>query len=286
MTADVESMMYSTQRGVPWHKLGTAVDGLQTAADALVKGGLDWTVDQVGIQTVDGTLIPGKVANRRTSDGSILGVVGNGYTVIQNADAFAFADSIVDDGGAKYETAGSLRGGQVVFLSMELPRHIKVDGDDSPIDTFLMLTNTHNGFAAMQAVITPVRVVCANTLAQALHGARDRFTLRHTKNAMDRIGAAREALRLSFAYLDTFETIANELVRKDVTEKDARRILAKVFPVPVDATDEQREHSAFAKALANWKRSETIDDAIRMTGWGLYNAVAEYVDHEIGRAHV
>jgi phage/plasmid-like protein (TIGR03299 family) len=281
MTADVESMMYTAARGVPWHGLGTEVDGLQTAGAALVAAGLDWNVNKVGIQTIDGTLIPDRFATVRDRDGEAFGVVGRGYTVIQNADAFAFADAIVDDGSAKYETAGSLRGGRTVFLSMELPKHVKVAGDDSAIDTYLMLTNTHDGWAAMQAVITPVRVVCANTLAQALHGARNRFSIRHTKNATERVGAAREALRLSFAYLDTFEKIANDLARKPISEKDARRILAKVFPLPVDADDEQRERSPFARALANWKTSETIDDAMRATGWGLYNAVAEYVDHGI-----
>ena len=117
MSANVETMMYvkKTERDVPWHGLGTPVQEAPNSAEALRLAGLDWEVVSRDIQLCGGKKIPGYHANVRSSDNSVLGVVGERYKIVQNNDAFAFTDGIIGE-GARYETAGSLSGGRRVWM--------------------------------------------------------------------------------------------------------------------------------------------------------------------------
>jgi len=183
MAHEVETMAYNAERGAPWHKLGVANDGLTTSAEMIVAAGLDWAVKQQPIfTTLDGKQIAinGKRANVRSTDGEVLGVVGDRYTPIQNDEMMSFADALLDE-GARYESAGSLKSGQVVFAALEIPEKIQIKGDNGATNTYLVIANGHNGLFPLKAMITPVRVVCMNTLNAALGSAKMSFTLRHTR---------------------------------------------------------------------------------------------------------
>lgn len=289
MPAEVESMAYVIDRGLPWHREGNGVERLQTAAEMIVASGLDWEVAQAPITTTfDGAFvaIPDKVANVRQSDGSVLGVVGRQYQVIQNRDAFTFADSLVDSGEAKYETAGSLRGGRVTFLSMELDHlDLRLAGDDdndNSIKTYLLLSNAHDGSRALEADITKVRVVCANTLNIAIKGARRRFKVRHSGSTEGKLLAAREALGIAFNYDKAFEEAAERLLNKRLVDEQVLEIFQKyVWPIDLEMASEGRlETHPATLAFEDYMKSENLDP-IRGTAWGALNAVAEFVDHEV-----
>jgi phage/plasmid-like protein (TIGR03299 family) len=280
-------MAYVKDRGVPWHGLGKSVDGIMTGAEALVAAGLDWKVEQEPLFITDpaggigaGQLVARYVANVRSTDHSVLGVVGTGYVPFQNEELAAFGDALVDDGGAKYETAGSLWDGRRVFLSMEVPKHIKVPGDSSDHTSYILLVNGHDGSAAVQIVTTIVRAVCHNTVSAAIRGARSKFSARHTRNVEQRVGEARRSLGVVFDYLDSFEKVAGDLARIKLTKKAGNEVLAAVFPLSPEQrkNDEARAKSMLEQAILNWNGSGTIDDAMRRTGWGLYNAVSELTE--------
>lgn len=276
-------------REVPWHGIGTKAEGLMTAAEALKLGGLDWEVIQRPIYAQKSDLgldmIPIKthVANVRATDNKVLGVVGRGYRPVQNETALSLMDDIVDSGEAKYETVGALKEGRVVFISMELPKHIRVPGDDSDVKPYILLANGHDGGHALQIIVTPIRVVCNNTLTAALGSrTRERVYLRHTANIESRIGEARRALGITFDYLERFEDLAKELVAKRVTVRAGTKMLETIFPFTEREKEnlDLKDRSHFAKALNIWKRGDDLE-SIRLTGWGLFNAVAEYIDHGI-----
>ena len=121
MSAEVENLFYvsndANQRFVPWHKLGIAVDDCLTSKEAICAAGLDWKVESKPIFDADGNIIPNFKANTRSSDKSILGIVSDKYTIVQNEDAFEFTDSLIADrnNDVKYEVAGSLRNGKAVW---------------------------------------------------------------------------------------------------------------------------------------------------------------------------
>lgn len=287
----VETMAFVEDRGLPWwtdgsDPRGRGLDRLQTAAEMVVASGLNWDVIKNPITTrFDGMEIISndKVATVRNTDGAWLGTVGPKYQVVQNAEAFAFADSLVDDGQAKYETAGSLRGGRLVFLSMELSHlELTLDGEhpDGTVKTYLLLSNTHDGSRSLEADITKVRVVCQNTLNMAIKGANRRFRIRHSGSIDGKLAAARQALGIAFNYDDAFAKAAKALLAKKVTDDQVRKILSTVvWPIDIDTATEGRIESHPATlAFEDYLKSDNLDP-IRGTAWGAFNAVAEFIDH-------
>lgn len=289
MPAQVEKMAFVTDRGLPWWvgiEQGEAVglDKLATATEMIEESGLGWNVGLETLTTASGTLVPGKFASVRSTDGAVLGVVGRQYQVIQNAEAFQFADNLVDDGQAKYETAGSLRGGQVVFLAMELNHlDLTLDGDDvggNSVKTYLLLSNSHDGSRALEADITKVRVVCANTLNVAIKGASRRFRIRHSGSIDGKLTAARKALGIAFTYDKAFEAAAQKLISKKVVDQQVEDIFRRaVWPIAEDANEARLDSHPSTLAFATYKNSDNLAP-IRGTAWGALNAVAEFVDHE------
>lgn len=285
-------MAYVEDRGLPWwigieDGQAAGLKELATAAEMVVASGLDWDVNPTAIRTMfngSDVLVADKFANVRSTDGAVLGVVGRQYQVIQNRDAFAFADALVDDGQAKYETAGSLRGGRVTFMSMELNHlDLTLDGEhpDGTIKTYLLLSNAHDGSRALEADITKVRVVCQNTLNLAIKGSTRRFKIRHSGSVDGKIAAAREALGIAFTYDKAFEAAAQRLLSKKLVDDQVLEIFrTAVWPIDQDeATEGRLEAHASTLAFEDYIKSENLDP-IRGTAWGALNAVAEFIDHE------
>ena len=171
MAANVETMMYVRER--PWHGLGTEVSEAPNSQDALRLAELDWTVRQESIYNAGGSVIKGFKANVRDSDGSVLGVVGDRYQIVQNSDAFRFTDDLIG-GDVHYETAGSLRGGKQVWLLARMPER-KIAGDE--VEPYLCFTNAHDGSTGVRVCMTPIRVVCSNTLNVALATAKRTWSI-------------------------------------------------------------------------------------------------------------
>ena len=196
MAANVESMFYT--RTAPWHGLGVRVEEVLGSKEALIQAGLDWKVEQTDVYAASGERIPGYKANIRDIDRSVLGIVGDRYKIVQNEEAFAFTDGLLGE-GVKYETAGSLAGGKIVWMLAKLPEKYIISGD--AIEPYLVFCNSHDGSGAIRVAMTPVRVVCQNTLNLALKGANRVWSARHTGNVMNRMAEARETLQLAKAYM-------------------------------------------------------------------------------------
>ena len=243
MSANVETLMYVSNeengRFVPWHGLGTAVEEAPTSAEAIRLAGLDWEVNPQPIYTeFDGKLlgIQNANANVRNSDGKVLGIVTDRYQIVQNREAFDFTDALIGE-GCTYETAGALDGGKKVFLLAKMPEK-KILGEE--FDPYICFTNTFDGSGSIKAVMTPVRVVCQNTLSLALQQATRKWSTRHVGNLEMKLEEARHTLKLANQYMDKFAETADILANTTVTEDQAMAVLDKLFPVSDDASDRQK----------------------------------------------
>lgn len=188
MSHEVETMMYVREK--PWHGLGRMVEEAPTSADALRLAGLDWKIESRDVLTAEGLVIPGYKANTRDKDGAVMGIVSNRYSIVQNEEAFAFTDALVGE-GITYETAGSLRGGKQIWLLGKMPDR-KILGED--FEPYICFTNTHDGSGAVRACMTPIRVVCNNTLNAALKQASRSWSTPHKGNVAARLEEARQTL--------------------------------------------------------------------------------------------
>ena len=275
-----------------WHRLGTTVAGEAfTAQDAMTLGHLGgWavrtvalTATEIGPDGVDTIEVPGFAtvrSNPFTGRPEALGVVGAGYTPLQNEEHCEFLNRLADESGAIFDTAGSLRGGRQVFVTMRLPESLRIGGTDQ-VDLNIAALNSHDGTSAFRLLATPVRVVCANTQAAALRNHVASVAIRHTRNAKAAVQAARDALGLTFAYIEAFEAEAERLINTTMTDAQFHALTATVFgTVEPDAStrakNTQRDRAATLARL--WHDADT-QAGIRGTAWAGYQAVAEYVDH-------
>ena len=299
-SSKLDSGFYVTDRGLPWHvalsrrmdvpELMEGVDRKLTVGEALVMADLDWDVDTAPAGYKAGKSwrrLPGRVVTYRTDTGLVLsdkGVLSDGYQVIQNRDAFAFGDNILDEGGANIETAGSLFEGRLVFVSFELPDSIHVEGDPSDFRLFLLISNGHDGKNALRASVTVERVVCRNTLRIAHQRAVTSWTLKHTSGLNGRLAAAKDALRISHRYAETFGENASALIGKTLAERQVDAILQDIYPLtPAEEERIERKPEAMEKVKVGIVRSIYQDSPtvapVKGTAYGVLQAVTEYEDH-------
>lgn len=235
MAALVESMFYT--REVPWHQQGIRVENSPTSEDAIRLAGLDWNVEQREMFLADGTRVPDAYANVRDKDNSVLGIVGNRYSIVQNKDAFSFTDSLIGD-GCQYETAGSLKDGKQIWLLAHLPEAIQIAGDD--VMPYLCFTNTHDGTGSVRVFTTGIRVVCNNTLNQALNTAKRTWSVRHTGSIETKLRAATETLNLANNYMAELKKECESLALKKIGKDKLLEFITLVVPEPEEVTQKQK----------------------------------------------
>ncbi len=273
MAHNVESMMYV--REVPWHGLGTKVDEAPTSADALRLAGLDWKVNQKNIQICGGGKIENYKANVRSSDGKVLGVVTDRYQVVQNEEAFAWTDELIG-GDVRYETAGSLQEGRKVWLLARMPQ-ARVAGDE--VEPYLCFSNTHDGSGAIRVCMTPIRVVCNNTLNLALSTAQRQWSTKHVGDMKYKMAEAKHCLELAERYMVELDQYAEKLANVTITDEMLDKLLNEMFPVDDDASN--RKKSVTQAVKDEYMICYFAPDILkfRNTGWGVVNAMADMVAH-------
>ena len=284
MAAAIEQMMFVG--ATPWHGLGNQVESDITVADAIVAAGLDWEVGLKDLQTVDGVPVNHRATYRKT-DGSILGVVGPRYTPLQNRDSFDWFQPFLDAGECALHTAGSLHSGQKVWVLAQLNRDNSeiVAGDE--VSKFILLSNSHDGTTAIRVGYTPIRVVCANTLAWAHSNTNSQLIrIRHTRSSksnlenvrdiMDNINAGFEATAEQFRFLAS----------KDFNQADIRRYVKTLLGIEkvVDADIKTRTRNILDEIIGIITDSpEQAMVGTRGTYWAAYNGYNSYLNYVKGR---
>jgi len=270
------SMMYVGE--VPWHKLGTKLENPATATEAIQAAGLDFRVVKKTLRTTTPELsVVGHYATVRTDNLQVLGVVGSRYEPIQNRDAFTTFDALVGEGEAIYHTAGVLGKGERIWILAKLPDYIRVNGNDL-VEKFLLLTNSHDGSGPVRVKLTPIRVVCANTLTVALDGREQEVRIRHTAQAEVRLKQAHEILGLTNNLYGELDQIFNGMSKKMMTQTMLSDFLKKIFPDPPDKERSTRMTMVREKVVELTENGIGAEMA-KGTLWGAYNAVTELIDH-------
>ena len=277
MAANVETMMYVREK--PWHGLGTMVMEAPTSADALRLAGLDWTVDQTPVYTDAGIEITGYKANRRNSDNAILGIVSDRYKIVQNTEAFEFTDALIgetENGVVKYETAGSLCGGKRVWLLAKMPTQKILDDDVEP---YMFFSNTHDGSGAIKVGLTPVRIVCNNTLNIALNTAKRQWSTKHIGNMQSKLEEAKLCLQLADKYMKGLNEEADRFANATLYKEQIDEIFNEMFPIDDDTTERKKNNiNEFKNEYYMCYLRPDIAQFMN-TAWGAVNAMSDVVTH-------
>lgn len=289
------SFAYNANHGDPWHRLGTAVDGNMTIEEALRVAKADFTVTKeplfAAAKLVNGVVqdvpVPGKIATVRTVPDSdelqVLGILGDGYGVVQNEEALEAAYSIVgaSDGSAYLDTLGVLGNGERLFSYLRL-EDLVIDpvGINDTIERGLVIYWSHDGSIAMTYAFTDVRAVCKNTVQMGVAGAQRLFKAKHTSAVQDRMKEAQKVLGVSTTWADKFKEQAERMLAVPYTERNFTRYLDRVFPKAAATTERKLRniegiHAQVRGIFANERNSQTYGT----NGWTMYNSVVEYLDH-------
>jgi phage/plasmid-like protein (TIGR03299 family) len=294
MAHELESdKSFASFRVPAWHGLGTVFEEEVSTAEMLELASLqDWNVRLEEVGLPDGFSSDRKhnfVVRTNPFDktqNDVLGVVGERYRILQNEELFDFGDALLD-GGGRWETAGSIKGGRQVFGSLALERETVLDPDgvSDKINTYLLVNTSHDGSIAIQASVTPVRVVCANTLNLALgtgvgrnRSTKQSFKIRHTQTAQGKIQAAREALGLANTYMDAFDLMAKDMIEREISNDKFQEIMRLAYPLPEeDKKGAIKKWSNKLQAIEDIYQGNT-NYMIAGTAWGALNAMTERID--------
>lgn len=273
----------------PWHKLGTVVETAPTVKEAIKLAGLDWKVEQKPLQAVtnDGNLqvITHKAVLREDTQ-DILGVVGTSYHPLQNTEAFEWFEPFIDNGLASLETAGSLFNGKKVWILAKTHKEADVVAGDT-VESYILLSNSHDGSSTVKVGFTPIRVVCNNTLSYA-EGANisKLIRVRHTSSVVENLQLVRDLMdTVNTQFIATVEQY-RELTRRDVSVEDLRMYVKQVFSRQ-KLENIITDYEAREKAQIEAERKKLLDrveeifelEPARKT-WNMYNAVNSYLCHD------
>ena len=291
-------------REMPWHGLGVVLDQYPSSIDeALDKAGLGWKVTHGDVLVVKqpewiddfGTTRPAELlpargfkANLREDTGEVLGIVSDEYEVVDNRDAFTFLDALIGS-ELHFETAGSLWGGRRVWCLARLPEYIELGGDLSA--TYIYVANSHDGSMAVTAAVTPIRIVCANTLGAALrqaeHGAQAQrtFRFRHTGNLQTKFAEARQVMGMTINYETRFKALADKLALEPIGASALEHRVQRHLGVIDDDTGPRaraNRERAIEHVLAIFRGRGPAGDTTGNspgTKWTAFNAISEHLDY-------
>ncbi len=275
MSANVETMFYTREK--PWHGIGTQVMEAPTSAAALELAGLNWKVIQKALLTLDGHLVPGFKANLRDTDNQILGVVTDRYRVVQNEDAFAFTDALLGE-GVTYETAGSLQNGRRTWILAKLPQHYIISGDE--VTPYLVFMNSHDGTGAIKAAMTPIRVVCNNTLNLALKTAKRTWSADHVGDIQGKMEDARYTLLYADKYMKQLGKTIDALNRIKLSDRQVYEYIDALFPLVDNATETQKKNIIRLKEDVKTRYYDAPDlKDVGKNAYRFVNAVSDFATH-------
>jgi phage/plasmid-like protein (TIGR03299 family) len=233
-----------------------------------------------------GVLAPGWKALVRADNGHVLHIARDTYRVVQASELWDLQEQIqqIEPDKIRWETAGTLRGGAVLWVLARLDEPDFVPGDDSPTYPYVLTSTTHDGTGALKAQLTSIRVVCWNTFQAAQRGGGNSFTFRHTRNIGERLSEARAALRGLRAQHHEYMELCRELAEINVGDHQVEAFLGRFIPQPPDYLISERvqQNVDIARQTIRYTldASPTIPEAHRRTAYGLFCAGIEYLDHQ------
>ena len=268
---------------LPWHGLGTKVPADLTPEQFMTTAGLNWEVTKEDMVTASGVAIPGKQALVRSIDNKVLDVVGKGWNPVQNAEAFEFFDEYVRAGDMEMHTAGSLKGGEIVWALAKTKESFELFKGDVT-DNYFLFTNPHKFGKSIDIRMTPIRVVCNNTLTLSLSKQSEQMVTVNHRTAFDP-DAVKEQMGIAREKMEQYKSMAEFLGSKRYTADNVIQYFNTVFGAPAKEKVDNVIPFTSRNAKLAMENIQTQPGANFAEGswWQAFNAVTYMTDHLQGR---
>lgn len=279
-------MFYTGQ--TPWHKLGMRLHTPPTVEAGIIAAGLDWAVGTKPLFTEQGEKVTHQAMYRK-DNGKILGVVGPGYTALQNVDSFKWFQPLLDAGEAELHTAGSLQEGRKVWVLAKICKPALEIADGDSVERFILLSNSHDGTRAVRLGFTPIRVVCANTLAMAHDADASKLVkILHTKNVVTALDDLRDAMNVANSRFEATAEQYRKLAKHKISRSDLRKYVKRVLDIDATTAEKDLPGQTLTKIesimrYADHGRGNDLP-SVKGTLWTGYQGITEFLSYEYGRS--
>ena len=281
MVNGAAQMAYVGQK--PWHGLGTELQPGATPVEMMQAAGLDWEVEKQPMMLENGILIPGKKALVRATDNKILDVVGDNWNPVQNKEAFEFFEDFCKAGDMEMHTAGSLKGGQMVWALAKTKESFELFNGDVT-DNYFLFTNPHQFGKSINIRMTPIRVVCNNTLTLSLSKQSDQMVTVNHRKAFDP-DMVKEQMGIAREKMEQYKSMAEFLGGKRATGDNVIQYFNEVFGAPAKEKVDNVVPFTSRNAKIAMENLQTQPGAnfAEGTWWQAFNSVTFVTDHIQGR---
>lgn len=282
----IETMAYAGQS--PWGDIGTQVSNDLSPQQIMEKADLNWSVDKVQTYAdYQGEKIPtGMEALVRSSDNKILTQVGKNWEPCQNETAFEFFNEYCLEGGMDMESAGSLKGGKMVWALAKIKESFDVVKGDQ-VDSYLLFSNPHEYGKSIDVRFTPIRVTCMNTLAMAIKGSAVNGMKVNHRKAFDPV-MVKQTMGIAHEKFEQYKEVAQFLSKKRFDAQSLIQYYNEVFPRTYKGKDEVIVN-AYDDLTTNGQKafdvlqSQPGANFAQGSWWQALNSVTYLTDHVMGR---
>ena len=287
MAHEVETMAYAG--AVPWHGLGFAVSNDLAPRQMMEKAGLDWSVEKIPTyaRVGDQEIPTGVEALVRSSDNKVLTQVGANWNPVQNEEAFDFFAEYCAAGDMEMHTAGSLKGGQMVWALAKIKESFDILGGDQ-VDSYLLFSNPHMYGKSIDVRFTPIRVVCNNTLTLSL-GQQVANSCKLNHRSEFNPEKVKEALGIAHEKFAKYKEMAEFLSTKKFTVESLINYYNEVFPRTYQGKKEVtvqdfKDLTTNGQAAYSFLETQPGAQFGEGTWWQALNSVTYLTDHKMGRS--
>lgn len=265
------------KRKATWSGLGTNVSNATNSKEVLEEAGLNWNVYQRDMISMDGIPIDGYKANIRDTDDVVLGVVTDKYKVVQNEEAFRFTEDLLGE-GVRYEKAGAIQGGRKTWILAKMPYKYQMLGDW--VEPYLVFYNSHDGSGSIKVAITPIRVMCQNTLNLALRKASRSWSTKHTGDIHLRLEDAKDTLLKAHNYMEELNNEMTNLSRIRLNDQAVEAFIDELIPISDKASTLQKKNIMNLREGLKTRYFLAPDlKGIGKNAYKLINAVSDFATH-------
>lgn len=293
MTNGRANMAFLGDRNDIWHRLGQAMQQGMTIEQWAKAAGLDWhavkvelyaKIEALGLKGADGSALRGvklpEIALVRSDNGAPLGIATDSYVPHQPQEVLEwFQHYLSVDSRFELDTAGSLKGGRIIWAQAKFNGDMTVNGDAHKAR--LLMTTSFDSTAATINKATMTRVVCNNTLDAALaDGGKSIVRTRHNTK-FDPARVQRELAAIASGF-DQYKAMAEAMARTSLDAGETGKFFKSILDIPFNATEKDisgRKLNQF-NALNHAYQTTLREGAKPLTAWAALNAVTRYVDHD------
>jgi len=324
---------FFSRKEVAWHNLGQVIQEAVNAEEALKISHLDYEVglapiwanfipnncsvlpnqETGGFAIINafgkhtgsyiqkkGERVAGQFATYRKDTMEVFGLVGSKYEVVQNSAALDFIYSIIKDNDSIkdrkdiiIETAGALGAGETMFVTAKLPGYMRIEGSNDVTEKYLVFTSGHAGNESVNALVTNIRVVCANTLNAAIKGCQNVVRFKHTKNIEEAMRQGASLLRLTNEYNEDLQLALNVMAKKQLTVAEVQNYIYGIFTTPTQfelikynggiANVSEKDISVRLRNkigdVQSFMQAGVGQDLFRGTAYWAYNGITSYLNN-------